>query len=33
MRVDDETSLHEMMVEVSADNAAAGVVMLVYDKP
>jgi len=28
-----KTSLHEVVVEVGADNVAAGVVMLVYDKP
>lgn len=28
-----KTSLHEALVDVSADNVAAGVVMLVYDKP
>lgn len=28
-----KTSLHKVVVDVSADNIAAGVVMLVYDKP
>ena len=28
-----KTSLHRVVVDVSADNVAAGVVMLVYDKP
>lgn len=28
-----KTSLHKMMVDVGAENVAAGVVMLVYDKP
>ena len=32
-RNSDETSLHIVIVDVGADNAAAGAVMLVYDKP